>query len=802
MNTKKVTHAMLLAVFVLSFTFQTALASCEPWNLLCHAAQSFVGDPLTAALPDIEAEVKVSHKIENMWELRQLVSTTQRSLQGVIHTIGDETRLTLETAQAKLVDFTTFLDGRVEERIDQLDAMLQARCLWIQQYTEQVSNHIQEIIRVVSGEVQVITKIASVEAQQILATGGRILQETIRLTGEELRLSMLTASGEMKEIIGKISAETQAAIQAATAGISVLIDKTIAGLERLVHTTEGSSLRILEGTLYIVERGADLTLAIGSAATGFVFLFIAAYGWGLAILRNKVPDAGLTRKFVMVLMVFSFLAALLPFGFLSKDARAYALLPMSQAKIYAQVGQIGERLPAKPKIDTLPDTITIQSGVTSNENLRITGANLLSYGYPQATFGGHELAVAGSETSLVVDLKPLGNDPRAAEYIELRFGNAEPNLRRVRVIYVEATVTPIHITLPIATVSLECTAHGNLSLLDRAYWQPRSLPTGIVVPTGTVIQPLAWDGDDRSPWILLRYGGDEGWYSADPKDGNYFACANVRSLSIRQSPPQIALTPTALPTATPCAEPATACFTASTWTLTDGEETILNWCTVQNAENVAIFDGSKAIGVALAGQLKVAPSQATTYQLIAGYCGGQKTKVLGQIPIEVKAKVLPTSTPVPPTPVPQPELIPFDHGAWEWVQGASTNQGNMVNPWLLELSSGEFTEQWGTEDSALRYGIAVAGDFVAEAKMTYTPNFWQQFAGIGVMARHDPTTWIRIGKLGGTAPGFSTPGVYLVIDQNVNGQSSKLTDIAGSQDETVYLKIIRRGTSVVYSIGS
>lgn len=116
------------------------------------------------------------------------------------------------------------------------------------------------------------------------------------------------------------------------------------------------------------------------------------------------------------------------------------------------------------------------------------------------------------------------------------------------------TMTPT--PTPGQASELQCIARGNLTLYDRNYWPPSSVPLRVTVPDGTTIIPIGWDGDNLSPWVILEYSGIRGWYSANTKDDSYFECGNVGILPIYTSlSPVVTDTPTPVATNTPIPVP-------------------------------------------------------------------------------------------------------------------------------------------------------------------------------------------------------------------------------------------------------
>ena len=117
------------------------------------------------------------------------------------------------------------------------------------------------------------------------------------------------------------------------------------------------------------------------------------------------------------------------------------------------------------------------------------------------------------------------------------------------------TQAPTNTPTPTATPDVECTAKGDLVLLDRNMWPPQSVELGVTVPNGTKVNPIAWDGDPASPWVIVVYGNKEGWYSANLKDASHFECNNVNVMPIRQPLPPIPPTPPLTDTPTPTLSP-------------------------------------------------------------------------------------------------------------------------------------------------------------------------------------------------------------------------------------------------------
>lgn len=494
----------------------------------------FLFDPLSGLLgflvggPEVGANVKITHEIKNVDELRALVNDATGGIDQIIETTGGETRATLQKAKDLLSEYTRELDAIAGQRIADLDARLTAKLLWIQQYTEKVLSGVQEVITATQVATQEVIRTASSETKQILDTGGRIVQDTVRITGEEVRYTIVTAEGaaihvtqqisqeaqatlrtaqdatqqiihtasaETRQIIAQggrimqetiqvtgdearftlitakasaievtqaLSAEAQALlllasqeaqtiIDKATSDISEIIEQTVDGLLEVEAQWKAGVLHIMKGTLVIVERSADLAVAIIATLLGLIFFFIASYGFVLAMLRWGLPAHRLARTLTIGLMTVTFLASLLPFVFISKTVRAQVLLPSNYVAAYAQ------HLEPTPNVTGFePEVVVIQEGANNNpQRLVAHGHNLLAYGQPQAHFGTEALAVLGQTNArLEIDLMPLLNRDMGAGQIIISFSNAEGMAFSVPVSFVDApTVTATPTPSPTATAT-------------------------------------------------------------------------------------------------------------------------------------------------------------------------------------------------------------------------------------------------------------------------------------------------------------------------------------------------------------
>ena len=151
MRHRSILAALLLLLFAIPIspvsattTTSIILAGCG-FNPFCH-----IGNLLTAILPkptvNVNSQVQVGVKVENVDELQGLINSTFTELDQALSVAGGETRQTIEKARSELSAYTREVDALAGRRIADLDARLQAKLLWIQQYTEQVSREAQTII--------------------------------------------------------------------------------------------------------------------------------------------------------------------------------------------------------------------------------------------------------------------------------------------------------------------------------------------------------------------------------------------------------------------------------------------------------------------------------------------------------------------------------------------------------------------------------------------------------------------------------------------------------------------------------
>lgn len=99
---------------------------------------------------------------------------------------------------------------------------------------------------------------------------------------------------------------------------------------------------------------------------------------------------------------------------------------------------------------------------------------------------------------------------------------------------------------------------------------------------------------------------------------------------------------------------------------------------------------------------------------------------------------------------------------WNWYPGEESSYSIDSETNLLYLVAGRMTEQRDDITTAPLLAYPVVGDITAQVKISFNPIDEQNGAALGIRAANDPTSWIRIARVGdeiqvtGTARGTST----------------------------------------------
>jgi hypothetical protein len=285
--------ALALALTVLTVNHGTAMAKCKWWNVVCHGAQA-IGDIGTAALPDVEAEVSVKHKIENVDELRQLMNETMNNLDGALAVAGGETRQTIQAAISELSQYTRELDGIAGRRIADLDARIYAKLLWMQQYTEEVNGYALNILTVASQEMQTVIGKAGDEARQTAAIAGDEARESLRVAGEEARQTAVVAGAETRQslhVAGEEARQTaQTAGNEARATIHTAGEVLDASLENAGQETVQTAVVAGDELRYTISTAGQVTDQIVTKLSSEAQMTVAQATAGLAEAVRKTRE--------------------------------------------------------------------------------------------------------------------------------------------------------------------------------------------------------------------------------------------------------------------------------------------------------------------------------------------------------------------------------------------------------------------------------------------------------------------------------------------------------------------------------
>lgn len=469
---------------------------------------------------------RITKEISN--EAERLIRVVSQETQNVINTGGDRVESALRVTGSELrTSITTASD-----ELDQLVELSGQQAIKITReagdqgvrFVQEAGNQSVRLTQTTGAEFRAVIETTGSETRRTISEaigqGGQEARQTMRdgiaQSGQETRLTIKTASNEAVFITEKISAESQQVIETATQNLEGIIQEVSNDLQGLIDAAETSSLRIIEGVLYVVDRTADLALIIFATGSGLVFLFIASYGWGKAVLRYKLPKQYVTRGIVFSFMGMTFASAFAPFAFLVPEVRAQVLLPFSLAKPYAEQGiRVGTRLPISPKFRrSQPGEIIIGSTNTNAVPfLEVYGTNL-DQGSPSARFGNIELPIPGQQGDLLrIDLSPVYANPELARYISvtIRTGSTREPLISIPVINrvstqssPSPTPTPTApqtaVSLPVSKQQVENLITQWLQAKQRIFAPPFDRQSVTEVTTGKLYSRIS-DPDGSIDWL-------------------------------------------------------------------------------------------------------------------------------------------------------------------------------------------------------------------------------------------------------------------------------------------------------------
>ncbi|MEL7357883.1 MAG: hypothetical protein AAFN40_15095 [Cyanobacteria bacterium J06560_6] len=310
------------------------------------------------------------------------------------------------------------------------------------------SSELQSIFSLAGNEVVELVQITSKETQQIIRTGGDEAQEfsivtldtfnevaqdileknsveaqaSAKVVAEELRVVLsdvegisrvllADSAGHAIDVTDNLSEETQAVIEAGAKNLEELSSHVTVDALILNDALKESSLQIIEGSMFFIDRTADLTLAVIATGTGLLFIFISSYGLTKALLQWKIPDKYAQRVILFSFMGTTVIASFTPFTFSIPSMRARVLVPMAQAKAFTEVVPgVGQRIPREiqpisyeeKRSQHLPETTTPEScAIQAIEHIRSEPSSHQGYKTvvtTASTLSPVELEVTGKQT--------------------------------------------------------------------------------------------------------------------------------------------------------------------------------------------------------------------------------------------------------------------------------------------------------------------------------------------------------------------------------------------------------------------
>jgi gas vesicle protein len=354
-------------------------------------------------------------------ETQNVIRTSSDELKEVVGITGDEFRSAVMTASDEM-------DQLLKQSGDQGIRITRSVGEQGVQLVKVAGEQSVQVTQEVGDEGVRITQTIGDEGIRITKASSEELRSVIKLTGNETRLTVQEAirqSGEIAvDVTEEVSQEAQNVIEATTENLKEVISQTSKETQVIIDAIESSSLRVVDRSgavaLYLVNRTADLLLAVGAAGAGLVFLFVASYGWGKAILQYQLPEKYVTRVIVISFMGMTWVSAFAPFIFLNSGVRAQVLLPMSLAKPFTDVvGQV-PTIPNEPEVERVePEQIVLgRDDSNSVSFLKIYGTNLLANGIPVAKFGDAELVISGKRNNLLtINLSQVYENPGLADMV-------------------------------------------------------------------------------------------------------------------------------------------------------------------------------------------------------------------------------------------------------------------------------------------------------------------------------------------------------------------------------------------------
>ncbi|MBE9039708.1 hypothetical protein IQ235_02720 [Oscillatoriales cyanobacterium LEGE 11467] len=197
---------------------------------------------------------------------------------------------------------------------------------------------------------------------------------------------------------------------------------------RITEDVESSRLRVVEGVLVTVERGAELLLFVSCTLIFLYFFYRAFDRWGPLIYANQAPENFWIKRLSYALMAGQFVTAFFPLLIFLQPIRLGILFQTNFVRPYNisnyLISDESKKAPKIWKFDT--EALLIRKeNVNAPDSLRVQGENL-----PEsliAVFGDSELEVIGhiTENEAQFDLSPVYDNPNLASKIEIKLRSSD-----------------------------------------------------------------------------------------------------------------------------------------------------------------------------------------------------------------------------------------------------------------------------------------------------------------------------------------------------------------------------------------
>ncbi len=325
---------------------------------------------LEERISQVSAELQlVSNELDQMLDAR--IGQVDQALEDRIRQTRDELQIVLSHLDQMLADrinqFDQVLETRIaqitrnlqtildevdqilENRIDQLDQAFKERISQISRELQIVLNDVNrtldEVDQMLENRIRQVDEAFEARFNQLDESSKEIISLLMKEIEEQTKLISIEIERVSKviiddstdaaiEITDNLSDEAQETIEVATQNIQMILEDTSKEVQIIIEKVRDGRIAVIKtaegAAIYIVNRTADLILAVSASIIGMIFLFVSSYGWGKAILQHELPEKRVIRGLVISLMGMNFVASFAPFTFLMPNVRAQVLLPFSE----------------------------------------------------------------------------------------------------------------------------------------------------------------------------------------------------------------------------------------------------------------------------------------------------------------------------------------------------------------------------------------------------------------------------------------------------------------------------------------